>query len=128
MFYKKEALREAIEENFEEILDMTKAVANESRFRILIVLLSQNQTFKDLIEATTLQKTALSNHLNQLLETGLIEKPEYGLYAITKDGSDLIASLERGYSFSFKSKIKRFEKDAKKKMSEDFVASFFKTG
>jgi predicted transcriptional regulator len=77
-----------------ETLNIAKALANESRFKILTHLYAEPTTFKKLKEVTELEKSALANNLNKLLNVGLIEKSQHGVYAITEDGKKLLEALE----------------------------------
>jgi predicted transcriptional regulator len=77
-----------------EILKIAKALANESRFKILTQLYSEQLTFKKLKEVTALEKSALANNLNKLLDVGLVEKSQHGIYIITEDGKKLLEALE----------------------------------
>jgi predicted transcriptional regulator len=77
-----------------ETLKIAKALANEKRFTILTQLYAEPLTFKKLKEVTGLEKSALANNLNKLLDVGLLEKSQHGIYAITEDGKKLLEALE----------------------------------
>jgi len=77
-----------------ETLKIVKALANENRFKILTQLYAESSTFKTLKEVTELEKSALANNLNKLLDVGLVEKSQHGIYAITEDGKKLLETLE----------------------------------
>lgn len=77
-----------------ETLKIAKALANENRFTILTQLYAEPLTFKKLKEVTGLEKSALANNLNKLLNVGLLEKSQHGIYAITEDGKKLLEALE----------------------------------
>ena len=77
-----------------ETLKIVKALANENRFKILTQLYAEPLTFKTLKEVTELEKSALANNLNKLLDVGLVEKSQHGIYAITEDGKKLLEALE----------------------------------
>ena len=77
-----------------ETLKIVKALANENRFKILTKLYAESSTFKTLKEVTELEKSALANNLNKLLDVGLVEKSQHGIYAITEDGKKLLETLE----------------------------------
>jgi predicted transcriptional regulator len=77
-----------------ETLTIAKALANESRFKILTYLYVEPLTFKTLKEVTELEKSALANNLNKLLDVGLVGKSQHGIYAITEDGKKLLEALE----------------------------------
>ena len=50
--------------------------------KILIKLLERAQSYGSIVEYLNLKKTAVSNHLSQLIEAKLIEKSDYGIYNI----------------------------------------------
>jgi predicted transcriptional regulator len=77
-----------------ETLQIAKALANQNRFKVLIQLYAEPTTFKHLKEVTELEKSALANNLNKLLDVGLVEKSQHGIYAITEDGKKLLEALE----------------------------------
>jgi predicted transcriptional regulator len=77
-----------------DTLKIAKALANQSRFKVLIQLYAEPVTFKKLKEVTELEKSALANNLNKLLDVGLVEKSQHGVYAITEDGKKLLEALD----------------------------------
>jgi predicted transcriptional regulator len=77
-----------------ETLKIAKAFANESRFKVLTQLYAEPTTFKKLKEVTELEKSALANNLNKLLDVELVEKSQHGIYAITEDGKKLLEALD----------------------------------
>lgn len=77
-----------------EMLKIIKALANESRVKILSQLYSESSTFKKLKEITTLEKSALANNLNKLLDVKLAKKSQHGIYVITDDGKKLLKTLD----------------------------------
>ena len=77
-----------------ETLKIAKALANENRFKILTQLYAEPLTFKKLKEIAELEKSALANNLNKLLDVGVVEKSQHGIYAITEDGKKLLEALE----------------------------------
>ena len=74
----------------DELVNMLKAVSQSSRLQILIMSLNKEMTFKELLESTKIQKTALNVHLNQLIEQKLLQKEERGVYRTTLLGEELI--------------------------------------
>ena len=95
-----------------DIVNYLKAVAISSRLKILTILLSSSQNFQNLIQASDLQKTTLSNHLKVLQDVNLIIKIHHGIYKITNDGKNLLLSLKTIFENSepYKSKTNK-EKD-----------------
>jgi DNA-binding transcriptional ArsR family regulator len=52
------------------------------------------------MQETKLQKTALSNHLIQLIDKGLVERFERGQYRITEDGQEFLEAAATTYQAS----------------------------
>ncbi len=61
------AMRKFLLESIDDITNLLKTVDNPNRFEILVLLMNESKNFKDLLEATKLQNSALGNHLNILL-------------------------------------------------------------
>ena len=104
-----------------ETLKIAKALANESRFKVLIQLYSEPTTFKNLKEVTELEKSALANNLNKLLDVGLVEKSQHGIYAITEDGKKLLEALEEFVKDSTERKHKLNIANAQRQMMKTFL-------
>ena len=105
----------------EDTVKIAKALANESRFKVLIQLYAEPVTFKKLKEVTALEKSALANNLNKLLDVGLVEKSQHGIYAITEDGKKLIESLETFIKGSNERKRKLKIANAQRQMMKPFL-------
>ena len=105
----------------EDTVNIAKALANESRFKVLIQLYAEPVTFKKLKEVTALEKSALANNLNKLLDVGLVEKSQHGIYAITEDGKKLIESLETFIKGSNERKRKLKIANAQRQMMKPFL-------
>jgi len=118
-------LVESLEEAFPALLNIIKAIGNNKRFKILLLLLTGEKTFMDLKNETDLQKTALSNHLTTLINRGLIEKPSIGNYEITQDGELFVRALENAYRNSTIWEKIETETLQRGQFSENFVESFF---
>ncbi|MCK4281620.1 MAG: winged helix-turn-helix transcriptional regulator [Candidatus Lokiarchaeota archaeon] len=119
-------LKESLEQSFDDILAIIKAMGNQNRLKILITLLSGEKSFQTLMSETNLQKTALSNHLTLLFKNSLIEKPDYGKYKITQDGVEFIRAIQAVYYQSDTQRKKELEIIQGRKLSETFLESFFK--
>jgi len=119
-------LKESLEQSFDDILAIIKAMGNQNRLRILITLLSGEKSFQTLMSETNLQKTALSNHLSLLSKKNLIEKPDYGKYKITQDGVEFIRAIQVVWYQSDTQRKKELEIIQGRKLSETFLESFFK--
>jgi predicted transcriptional regulator len=104
-----------------ETLKIAKALANESRFKILTQLYVEPLTFKNLKEVTGLEKSALANNLNKLLDVGLIEKSQHGVYAITEDGKRLLEALDEFIKGSNERKRKMQIAQAQRQMMKPFL-------
>jgi DNA-binding HxlR family transcriptional regulator len=104
-----------------DVLMIAKALANESRFKVLTQLYAEPTTFKDLKEVTVLEKSALANNLNKLLDVGLVEKSQHGIYAITEDGKKLLEALEEFIKGSKERKRKIKIAQAQRQMMKPFL-------
>ena len=104
-----------------ETLKIAKALANENRFKVLIQLYAEPITFKNLKEVTELEKSALANNLNKLLDVGLVEKYQHGIYAITEDGKKLLEALEEFIKGSKERKRKFKIANSQRQMMKPFL-------
>jgi predicted transcriptional regulator len=104
-----------------ETLQIAKALSNENRFKVLIQLYSEPTTFKTLKEVTELEKSALANNLNKLLDVGLVEKSQHGIYAITEDGKKLLEALEEFVEESTERKRKLRVANKQRQMMKTFL-------
>jgi len=104
-----------------ETLNIAKALANESRFKVLTKLYAEPTSFKNLKEVTELEKSALANNLNKLLDVGLVEKSQHGIYAITEDGKKLLEALETFIKESNERKRKVNIANAQRQMMKPFL-------
>ncbi len=104
-----------------DVLKIAKALANESRFKVLTQLYVEPLTFKKLKEITELEKSALANNLHKLLDVGLIEKSQHGVYAITEDGKRLLEALDDFIKQSNERKRKMQIAQAQRQMMKPFL-------
>ena len=104
-----------------DTLKIAKALANESRFKMLTHLYAEPITFKKLKEVTELEKSALANNLNKLLEVGLVEKSQHGIYAITEDGKRLLEALDAFIKGSNERRRKLQIANAQRQMMKPFL-------
>jgi DNA-binding transcriptional ArsR family regulator len=81
-----EQLKSRLEAGFDDIISLLGALGNPNRLRILISLLSDFRTFKQLSEVTSLKKSALASHLQVLRDLKLLLKIEHGTYQLTDEG------------------------------------------
>ncbi len=112
-FQTKAALKQFVFESAEEITTLLKSLTHPKRLQILALMSEGSCSLSDLLERLELQKSALSNYLNTLVENNLVEKIERGLYRITADGEDLLERVAISY---FDIKIR--EKDRLLKLQE----------
>ena len=83
----------------EEKKRFIEAVGNSSRLKILLVLWKSDKelTVYKICQRTRLGRSAVSRHLRNLFETGLVSKMVYGeipLYSINKDDHRARAIVE----------------------------------
>jgi len=81
-------------------VDLLKAAAHPARVQVLARLLDGEQDFGRLMAATQLSKTALANHLTQLLRQGLVARLSRGTYQLTADGRALLVAAARFFEGS----------------------------
>jgi len=81
----------------EDIAYVLGSLAHEKRLRVLRLLVVDRREFSDMQEATSLSKTALVHHLNKLVEAGVVNHVERGLYEISPDGRSLLSSIIKTY-------------------------------
>ena len=87
--------------SLEGIIDLLKATAHDTRLQILVYLSNSEKSLPYLHEHIKakfaskgkVSKTALAHHLNQLIDTGLIEKTARGMYSLTEYGSVYIKQM-----------------------------------
>ncbi|MHA2358170.1 MAG: effector binding domain-containing protein [Candidatus Heimdallarchaeaceae archaeon] len=96
-FHSKEALMLFVIGSLKEMTELHKALDHPTRLEILARLLETSKGFKEMMEEMDIQKTTLANHLNILLDLGLIEKQERGCYNITFDGEDILRASAKVY-------------------------------
>lgn len=111
-------------ESIKEISSILKSLGNRKRLEILIFLLNRPQSYGAIVEKLELKKTAVSNHLSQLLMVRLIEKGDYGIYNISRDGIEFIKAIERAYNTSPTRQTRRFEALQRRSVSNSFLNRF----
>jgi len=82
------------------IAELLKLAAHPARIQIMALLLQGEHEFSNLMQQTKLSKTALANHLNQLVDKELIEKIGRGKYNLTADGKELLRAAAAMYEGS----------------------------
>jgi len=101
-----------------ELLRIIKSIAHKHRLRIMIKMLDGSSSFQSLLLETGLQKTGLAHHLQNLIDTSLIEKPDYGRYQLTNEGRAYLRSIYN--TFEISSATKKLKTIQSRPMSEDF--------
>lgn len=96
-FESRTAKKKFLLESIDDITNLLKTIDNPNRFEILVLLMYETKSFKDLLEKTKLQKSALSNHLNILIEQKLVSKVVRGLYQLSFDGDEILDLLANIY-------------------------------
>ncbi|MBD3212618.1 MAG: ArsR family transcriptional regulator [Candidatus Lokiarchaeota archaeon] len=119
-----EHLIEALNLSFSEITSIMKALGNEKRLQILILLLKGPQPYAKIVFELELKKTAVSNHLTQLMEVNLISREGNGVYIITGDGLKFIKAIEQAYQQSPSQQLKKFESLERRGISSSFLNRF----
>lgn len=87
-------------ESPKRIAELLRSAAHPARIKILALLLHGEHNFSTLMQHTELSKTALANHLNQMLEKGLVQRVARGEYSLTADGRDLLNATAAMYKDS----------------------------
>lgn len=97
-FDSKVKLRKFMKNSLEGIIDLLKTLDHPKRLEMLISMIGGETTsFKELLSVTELQKSALAHHLSVLVDRGMIEKKEKGVYHITIDGEDLLERIAQSF-------------------------------
>jgi predicted transcriptional regulator len=69
------------------------------------------------------KKTAVANHLTQLIEANLIEK-DYGIYRISGDGIEFMKAIDQAFQKSPTRQQKKLQDLQSKKISNSFINRF----
>nr|WP_147663099.1 winged helix-turn-helix domain-containing protein [Candidatus Prometheoarchaeum syntrophicum]QEE16220.1 hypothetical protein DSAG12_02050 [Candidatus Prometheoarchaeum syntrophicum] len=121
MSIERNTLKISIEQVAQDLFPILKALGNPKRFSLLIVLLDGPCSFQKLLSHTHLQKTALANHLNHLVQVNLIQKPDYGYYDLTIDGTEYLRALYRTWKQSMTAQQKTLQSVQSRPMSSGFI-------
>lgn len=127
MSFADQALKVEILQIQEKLLPILKSLANEHRLQLLITLLDGESAFQTLLHAVPIKKTALANHLTQLLEARLMKKVNYGTYAITEDGKEYLRNLHHTWRESLVAKEEEMESLDSRKNTTSFIKSYFQS-
>ncbi|MFX0079798.1 MAG: ArsR/SmtB family transcription factor, partial [Candidatus Hermodarchaeota archaeon] len=94
---KLEDLRATVSESKNDIARTLRAVAHPKRLEILTILADNSKSFVEILRATEISRTALANHLTQLISRGLVERIERGAYQVSTDGRELLQTIVESY-------------------------------
>ena len=67
-----EELANSLKISFNEVLAGLKALSTDSRLKVLIMLLQGPKTFQELMDQIAIKRTALANHLSELMKVFFI--------------------------------------------------------
>lgn len=74
-----------------------RALAHPKRIAIIEYLYHSQREYSDILRNSRISRTALANHLNLLVENGLVERLERGSYSLTEDGQAFFQSIAKTY-------------------------------
>jgi DNA-binding HxlR family transcriptional regulator len=92
-----------------EIAELLRSAAHPARMQMMALLLRGEQEFSKLMRQTELSKTALANHINHLIDKGLVQKVARGKYSLTVDGKELLNAVAAMYVDSTRREEERRE-------------------
>ena len=92
-----EIVKRLINSSSDNIAELLKSSAHSKRLLVLASLLEGRKSFPELKEITGLSKTALANHLTQMVDSFIIARIDRGFYEITKDGKELLTKIASVY-------------------------------
>lgn len=119
-----DSLVDSLSESSSEIVLILKSLGNNFRLQILLQLLTGAKSFGTIVKSTKREKTAISNHLNHLIEANLIEKGDYGIYRISGDGIEFMKAIDIAFHKSPTRQLKKFQELQSRKISNSFLNRF----
>ncbi|MFH0816684.1 MAG: winged helix-turn-helix domain-containing protein [Methanobacteriota archaeon] len=84
----------------EQASKLVRASAHPARLKAMAMLADGAKEFGDLQDRVGLSKTALANHLSQMVGMGLVERRGRGSYSLTEDGAQLLEAIGGFYAGS----------------------------
>jgi len=102
-------LQDILFESPEGVAALLRSAAHPARIQILALLLPGENAFSRLMEHTGLSKTALANHLTQLVDKGLVQRVARGEYGLTVDGKELVNAAVATFKDSVLREAERLE-------------------
>ncbi len=91
------------------VAELLKSAAHPVRIQILALLSRGERDFSRLMQETELSKTALANHLKQLMSKRLVQRVARGEYRLTVDGKELLNAAAAMYKGSAQREEERRE-------------------
>ncbi|MFX0117617.1 MAG: winged helix-turn-helix domain-containing protein [Candidatus Hodarchaeota archaeon] len=103
-----EELKSFLRKNLEGTSELLKIISHVNRLQILTLLLDEeHKSFLDLLNEVNISRTALANHLGQLMDKNLIQRIERGNYQITRNGRMILNITANLYDVSNRWETKR---------------------
>lgn len=93
-------LWELARESSRDLSNIIKSIGHRRRVEILSYLAKDEHEYSWILRMSGISKTALANHLNILIENGLIQRLERGSYRITPDGVAILRAITTAYANS----------------------------
>jgi len=93
----KEVMIELDNESTKTLSNILRALAHPKRIEIISYLSSSQREYSAILRNSGISRTALANHLNLLVENGLVERIERGSYSLSKDGNTFYQSIIQTY-------------------------------
>jgi len=102
-------LQSIVLESPKGVAELLKSASHPARVKILALLVRRTHNFSELLQRTELSKTALANHMKQLINKGLVQKVVRGEYRLTVDGKALLNAAAAMYKDSTQREERRTE-------------------
>ncbi|MBM4237467.1 MAG: helix-turn-helix transcriptional regulator, partial [Euryarchaeota archaeon] len=96
---------ELLLESPEGIARLLKSAAHPARMKILALLAQEARDFSALLRQSNLSKNALVNHLEMMIENGLVRREGRGRYVLAEDGRELVT----GAAGVYRGSVRRME-------------------
>ena len=106
-------------ESSSAIAGLLRSAANPSRIKILALAMRGSGESSSMAKATLLSKTALANHVSQLVDEGLMRRQARGKYELTPDGKELLSAAFSTYKRS----MRRVDEE-KERIKRSYVKAF----
>lgn len=89
-------------ESLEQISGILKAMSNNQRLQILLVLSEQDSSLQELSDVTGLNQTQLANHLHKMRQLGMVDYTRFMRIIQYRITSDITRQLLRVLPSSLK--------------------------